>query len=118
MEEIVRKMDSASRFGMRISSFLLLLSEYLTLAGDEDSAILADMMVAALHCLDNGLCTVLDQFTRVSTLVTSARRAKVLDALFLPSVGARKRLDALPLTGRDLFAGQFQESMEAEIKLT
>ena len=58
MEEVIRKMDdvrmpkrdaAASRFGMRTSSFLLLLSEYLTLAGDEDSAIPADMMVAALH---------------------------------------------------------------------
>jgi hypothetical protein len=73
---------------MRTSSFLLLLSEYLTLAGDEDSTIPADMMVAALHCLDNGLRTVVDQFTRVSTLATSARRANVLDALlcsFRPS---------------------------------
>ena len=47
MEEVAKKIDSASRFGMRTSSFLLLLSEYLTLAGDEDSAIPADMMVAA-----------------------------------------------------------------------
>ena len=39
-----------------------------------------------------------------------------MDALFLPSAGACKRLDALPLAGTDLFAGKFQESMEAEAK--
>ena len=61
MEEVIRKMDSASRFGMRTSSFLLLLSGYLTLAGYEDSAVPADLMVAALHCLESGLRTVLDQ---------------------------------------------------------
>ena len=82
------------------------------LISDEDSAVPLDMMVAALHCLDNELRTVLDQFTRVSTLAASARRVNVVDVLFLPPVGARKRLDALPLTGRDLLAGQFQESME------
>ena len=116
LEEVAKKLDSASRFGMRSTSFLLLLSEYLALGADGDSAVPADLVVAALHCLDDGLRTILDQFSRISALATSSRRANVLDALFLPSVGARKRLDALPLTGPDLFAGQFQESMEAEAK--
>lgn len=49
-------------------------------------------------------------------MATSSRRAIVLDALFLSSVGTRKRFDALLFTGPDLFAGQFQESMEAEAK--
>ena len=54
MEEVVGKRDSASRFGMRTSSFRLLLSEYLTLAGVEDSAVPADMLVASIHCLTAG----------------------------------------------------------------
>jgi hypothetical protein len=44
MEEVIRKMESASRFGMPTSSFLLLLSEYLMLAGDKDSAVPAYMI--------------------------------------------------------------------------
>ena len=116
LEEVLKKLDSSSRFGMRTTSFLLLLSEYLALGCDENSTVPGDMMVAALHCLDQGLRTVIDQFARISTLATSTCRSNVLDALFLPSEGARKRLDALPLTGPDLFAGKFQESMEAEAK--
>ena len=111
----LKKLDSSSRFGMRTTSFLLL-SEYLALGCDENSTVPGDMMMAALHCLDQGLRTVIDQFARISTLATSTRRSNVLDALFLPSEGARKRLDALHLTGPDLFAGKFQESMEAEAK--
>ena len=72
--------------------------------------------MAALHCLDQGLRTVIDQFARISTLATSTCRSNVLDAFFLPSDGARKRLDALPLTGPDLFAGKFQAPMEAKAK--
>ena len=116
LEEVLKKLDSSSRFGMRTTSLLLLLSEYLALGCDENSTVPGDMMVAALHCLDQGLCTVIDQFARISTLATSTHRSNVLDALFLPSEGARKCLDALPLMDPDLFAGKFQESMEAEAK--
>ena len=110
LEEVLKKLDSSSRFGMRTTSFLLLLSEYLAHGCNENSTVPGDMMMAALHCLDQGLRTVIDQFARISTLATSTRRSNVLDE------GARKRLDALPLTGPDLFAGKFQESMEAEAK--
>ena len=116
LEDTLKKVDTASRLGLRASSFLLLLTEYLALGCEEDSPIPADLFTAALHCLDHGLRTSLDQFSRISTLEVTARRANVLDALFLPSEGARKRLQALPLLGPDLFAGKFQKSMEAEAK--
>ena len=87
--------------GMRTTSSLLLLSEYLEQGCDEEAMVPGDMMSAALHCLDNGLCSILDQFTKITTLATSSRRANVLDALFLPSAGTCKRLDDLPLTGDD-----------------
>ena len=116
LEDTLKKVDTASRLGLRASSFLLLLTEYLTLGCEEDSPVPADLFTAALHCLDHGLRTSLDQFSRISTLAVTARRANVLDALFLPSEGACKRLQALPLLGPDLFAGKFQESMEAEAK--
>ncbi|XP_033641699.1 uncharacterized protein LOC117301803 [Asterias rubens] len=114
LEDVARKMDLSARLGLRTTSFLLLHSEYLEQGCDEETMVPADMMIAALHCLENGLCSVLDQFTKITTLATTSRRANVLDALFLPSAGARKRLDDLPLTGVDLFSGQFQTSMEAE----
>ena len=116
LEDTLKKVDTASRLGLRASSFLLLLTEYLALGCEEDSPVPADLFTAALHCLDHGLRTSLDQFSRISTLAVTARRANVLDALFLPSEGARKRIQALPLLGPDLFAGKFQESMEAEAK--
>ena len=85
MEEVISKMDSGSRFGMRTSSFLLLLSGYLTLAGYEDSAVLADMMVAALHCLENGLRTVLDQD---SSAASTARYTSWIKTAVLPPLHA------------------------------
>lgn len=116
LEDTLKQLDTASRYGMRTASFLLLLSEYLVSGCEEDSAIPADMLTTAFHCLDNGLRSVLGQFTRLSTLATSTRRGNVLDALFLPSQGARKRLETLPLFGSDLFAGKFDECMQAEAK--
>ena len=84
---------------MRATSFLLLLTEYLALGCEDDTTVPADLLVAAFHCLDHGLRTSLDQFSLIATLATSARRGNVLDALFLPSPGARKRLESLPLWG-------------------
>ena len=72
-----------------------------------------DMMMAAHHCLDTSYAL---KFTKIATLATMARRTNVLDLFFLPSAGARKCLDDLLLTGGDLFVGQFQMSMEAEVK--
>ena len=113
-EETLKKVDVASRFGMRSTSFLLLLTEYLAMVCEEDSDVPADMLRAAFQCLDHGLKTALDQFAQVTTLATRARRCNALDALFLPSPGARKRFEALPLAGGDLFAGKFEELMQAE----
>ena len=58
----------------------------------------------------------MDQFTRVSMLVTAARRANVIDSIFLPSDGVKSVLEDLPRLGSDLFAGKFQEVMESEAK--
>ena len=116
LEDTLKKLDAASRHGMAAASFLLLLTEYLVSGCEEETAIPPDMLTAAFHCLDNGLQSVLSQFARVAALATSVRRGNVLDALFLPSQGARKRLEALPLLGNDLFAGKFEDFMQAEAK--
>ena len=84
IEEILKKIDSASRFGMRSSS-LLLLSEYIVSGCEEESSIPADMLTAAFHCLDHGLRT-------------STRRANVLDALYIPPIGRGSKSHRLPTT--------------------
>ena len=104
-EETLKKVDVASRFGMRSTSFMLLLTQYLAMGCEKDSDVPADMLRAAFHCLDHGLKTALDQFARVTTLATRARRCNALDALFLPSPSARKRFEALPLAGGDYLQG-------------
>ena len=68
------------------------------------------------RALDDCLRICMDQFTRVSMLVTAARRANVIDSIFLPSDGVKSVLEDLPRLGSDLFAGKFQEVMESEAK--
>ena len=99
-----------------LSASFLLLTEYLALGCEENSPVPADLLTTAFHCLDHGLHTVLEQLVQISTISTFSRRGNVLDALFFPLKGARKRMEALSLLGPDLFAGKFQESMEAEAK--
>ena len=54
---------------------------YLTTGFKEDCPVPADLLKAAFHCLDWGLRTVREQFSRFSLLPTFFRRANVLDAL-------------------------------------
>ena len=53
----------------------------------------------------------MNQFIRISTLSTAVRRTNVLEAIFLPSDGAKARLESLLL-----FYEKFQEAVEAEVK--
>ena len=39
-----------------------------------------------------------------------------MEALYIPHVGARRKLDSLPILGKDLFGEKFQEILEAEAK--
>ena len=72
IEDTLRKADWASRYGMRSTSFLLLLSEYLVRGCEEETAIPVDMLSSAFRCLDETLRLTLEQFTRISVLATSA----------------------------------------------
>ena len=66
----IRLVLHALACGRRHSSSLL--SEYLALGCDENSTVPGDMMMAAIHCLDQGLRTVIDQFvTRRSNVPAS-----------------------------------------------
>ena len=116
MEESLVKVDTASRAGLRVSCFLQLLSEFLVCSCEADSPVSPQTTELAFRCLDDCLRICMDQFIRISMLATTARRTNVLDAIFLPSDGARTRLESLPLLGTDLFGGKFQEAMEAEAK--
>ena len=116
MEETMKKVDKAARFGSQTNAFLLLLSEYIVCACEEDSQVPADMLAVAFRCLDEILRFSLDQFTRISLLSTRTRRTNVVDALYIPHEGAKKKLEDLPLMGKDLFGGKFQEILEVEAK--
>ena len=110
------KVDEAARFASQTNAFLLLLSEYMVCACEENSQVPADMLAVAFRCLDEILRLSLDQFTRISLLSTKSRRTNVMEALYIPHVGARRKLDSLPLHGKDLFGEKFQEILEAEAK--
>ena len=116
MEGLLVSLDRAARFGIRTNVFLSLLSEYLVCACEEQSPVPAYLMVAAFKCLNEGLRTTLDQFTRVSLLATSSCQANVLSAMDIPFEGVKKGLQDLPLLGSDLFHNQFQDVMETEAK--
>ena len=109
-------MDTAAKAGLRLSCFLQLLSEFLVCACETDSPVSPNSTELAFHFLDNCLRICMDQFIRISSLSTAVRRTNVLEAIFLPSDGAKARLESLPLLGTDLFNDKFQEAMEAEAK--
>lgn len=116
LEDTLVKVDTASRAGLRIAFFLQLLSEYLVASCEVDSPVSPEATELAFRCLDHCLRICMDQFIRISLLSTKARRSNVLESIFLPSEGAKSRLEALSLLGADLFGGKFQEAMEAEAK--
>ena len=116
LEDTLVKVDKASKEGLRVSCFLQLLSEYLVCACEADSLVTPESVESAFRCLDDCLRICMDQFSRVSSLSTSVRRGNVLDAIFLPTEGARTRLEALPRLGKDLFDGKFQLTLEEEAK--
>ena len=104
-------MDTAAKAGLRLSCFLQLLSEFLVCACETDSPVSPNSTELAFHFLDNCLRICMNQFIRISTLSTAVRRTNVLEAIFLPSDGAKARLESLLL-----FYEKFQEAVEAEVK--
>ena len=116
LEESLVKVDTASWAGLRVSCFLQLLSEFLMCSCEADSPVSPETTGLAFQCLDDCLRICMDQFIRVSMMATLARRTNVLEAIFLPSDGAQSGLQSIPLLGKDLFGGRFQETMEAEAK--
>ena len=118
LEEQMRKIDEAARFGAKANAFLLLLSEYIVCACEEGASTPADMLAIAFRCLEEGLRMSLEQFTRISLQTTRSRRTNVLETLYIPYEGAKKKLEDISLLGNDLFGGQFQEVFETEAKST
>ena len=57
---------------------------------------------------------IFDQLARVSVRTTIERRALILDALRLPSGDIKKRFTELPMSGEDLFGGQFDKHLQEE----
>ena len=116
LESTLAKLDKAARFGLRCSSFLALLTEYIAFACEEDSPVSPDMATIALQALDENISSVFEQFSRIVSLATSVRRSTAIDAMNIPYEGVKSKLQNLPLSGTDLFADKFLDTMESEVK--
>ena len=81
----MRKINEAARFSQ--SQPFLLLSEYC----EECASTPADKLAIAFRCLEKGLRMSLEQFTRISLQNTRSRRTNVLETLYIPYEGAKKK---------------------------
>ena len=116
IESTFSQVDLAARVGIKCTSFMLLLTEFLARACEEGSDISPDFAALALRTLDESLIIGLEQFTRISLRATTARRDNVVSALNIPYDSVNTKLQNLPMFGKDLFAGQFLDLLETEAK--
>ena len=66
--------------------------------------------------LMTNLSPVFEQFSRIDSLVTSVRRATAIDVMIIPYEGIKAKLQILSLSGANLFADKFLNTMESEVK--
>ena len=55
-----------------------------------------------------------DQFSRVSVKATKERRSMLLESVVWPSPDVKRRFANLPMTGGDLFGGQYDSNRATE----
>ena len=113
---LLTDIDKASREGMKYASTLLLIAEVISKSFMEaDSGGVSRKDTSAVVALLGPLSRLtFDQFSRASVRTTRARRAMALDALNWPSPSTKVLFENLPLTGKDLFNGKFEETLQAE----
>lgn len=117
-EKAFSGMDNAARAGMKFSSALLLIAEVLTksfrqLGEEEVSRKDTGILVNLLGPLSR---LIFDQFSRVAVRSVQERRDLVMDALIWPTQDIKRRFLELPLTGPDIFGGQFEDHLQTEVK--
>ena len=111
--------DQASRMGLQSSSVFLLVAEVLQRAlvqqpGSPDSIPPEEVgsLVSILGPLSR---LIFDQFARISLKATEQRRTNLLDVFKWPTAEARGSLQRLPVSGSDLFHGEFIKTLTEEV---
>lgn len=117
-ESELQKLDSAARMGLKFSSALLLLAEVIMLAfqQNEDRVISRKDTGSLVNLLGPTSRLVFDQLARISVRATARRRDIVLDSLTWPSEAIKSKFKDIPLSGQDLFNGEFESLLQAEVK--
>ena len=112
------QIDTAARTGLKFSSALLLIAEVLSKSFRQSgSSEVSRRDTATLVSLVGPIARrVYDQLSRVSVRSVLDRREVVLDNMRLPARDVRRRFLDLPISGEDLFGGQFDSQLQAEVK--
>ena len=112
------QIDTAARTGLKFSSALLLIAEVLMKSFKQaGSSEVSRRDTATLVSLVGPIARrVYDQFARVSVKAVMDRRELVLDAMRLPAKEVKRRFRQLPITGADIFGGQFDAQLQTEVK--
>lgn len=112
------QIDTAARTGLKYSSALLLIAEVLSKSFRQSGASeVSRRDTATLVSLVGPIARrVYDQLCRVSVRSVLDRREIVLDNMRLPAREIRRRFLQLPISGEDLFGGQFDNHLQTEVK--
>ena len=111
----LQSVDAAARAGLKYSSSLLLVAEVLMKSFQTSEVSKKD--TATLVNLVGPLARrVYDQFARVSVKAVMEQRESIVEAMRLPQRDIKRRFLELPVTGEDLFGGQFDEQLQSEVK--
>ena len=118
LDSELAKIDSAARMGLKFSSALLLMAKVIMLAFQqhEGRTISRKDTGTLVNLLGPTSRLIFDQLARVSVKATSQRRLLVLDSLTWPSDAIKRKFQDIPLSGSDLFDGQFETLLQAEVK--
>lgn len=113
----LHQLDSASRVGLKYSSALLLIAEVLSKASRQSSSEIPRRDLSTLTSLIGPIARrVFDQFARVSVRSVLDQRELILDSMRLPGRDIRRRFMGLPVSGEDVFGGQFDAHLQTEAK--
>ncbi|KAJ8031197.1 hypothetical protein HOLleu_27849 [Holothuria leucospilota] len=111
----LQNLDGAARAGLNFSSALLLIAEVLMKSFQlpdiprKDTATLVSIIGPLAR-------QVYEQFAKVSVKTVLEQRETVIDAMRLPQKDIKRRFLQLPISGKDLFGGQFDTQLQTEVK--
>lgn len=113
-EKALSGMDKAARAGMKFSSALLLVAEVLMKSFRQDVS--RRDTGAVVNILGPLSRLIFDQFARIAVRSVQERRDLLLESLSWPTQDIKRRFLDLPLEGKDIFGGRFDEHLQVEVK--